>query len=105
MNTKQTLENNHGKIYLWWSLPVIPETPGITFYQIPHKYVQHFPQHEHNIASWEGCPKHFHFKTKQGPQHWHKLPIHITFITHCLNTGESASTINNRKYSSYFLSI
>ena len=28
------------------------------------------------------CP---HHKTKQRPQHWHKLPIHITSITHCKN--------------------
>ena len=108
MNTKRTPKNNRGKIYLWWNLPnlqVIPETPGITFYQIPHKYVQHFTQHKHNITSWKKSPKHFHFKTKQGPKHWHKLPIHITFITHCLSTGESASTINKTKRSSHFLLI
>ena len=50
-------------------------------------------------------PNHFHFKTKQGPQHWHKLPIHITFITQCQSTRESGITINNRKHSSYFSSI
>ena len=28
-----------------------------------------------------------------------KLPIHITLITHCQSTRESAITINNRKHS------
>ena len=36
MNTKQTPENSRSKIYLWWNLPVTPETPMLTFHQIPH---------------------------------------------------------------------
>ena len=47
----------------------------------------------------------YHYKTKQGSQHWHKLLIHITFITHYQNTRENTTTINNRKHSSYFISI
>ena len=43
-----------------------------------------------------------HLGSLQGPQHWHKLPIHITFITHYPTTRESLITINNRKHSSYF---
>ena len=42
---KQTPENNCGKIYLWWNLLVTPKTPRVNFYEIPHKYVQHCPQH------------------------------------------------------------
>ena len=38
-------------------------------------------------------------------QHWFKLSIHITFITHCQSIRESVITINNRKHSSYFSSI
>ena len=44
------------------------------------------------------------FKTKQRPQHWHKLPTHIAFITHCQNTRENTITIHNKKHSNYFLS-
>ena len=58
-----------------------------------------------NTISWKRCHNHFHFKIKQGQQHWHKLLIHITFITYCQNNREKAITINTKKHSSYFSSI
>ena len=41
-------------------------------------------------------------KPKQSPQHWHKLPTHITFITLSQNTRKNAITIQNKKHSGHF---